>query len=88
VNNDPKKIIDNSDLKLYAFLYDVLKEIPGTQFDIATAFFKIQVYAFIKENIQAVKGYRLLLGKAPDIRSETTLNPFAGFCRIKNSLKT
>ncbi len=69
----PRKIIDNSDLKLSAFLNDVLKEIPGTQFDIATAFFNIQAYAFIKENIQSVKGFRLLLGKAPDIRSETTL---------------
>ena len=34
----PKKIIDNSDIKLSAFLNDVLKEIPNTNFDIATAF--------------------------------------------------
>lgn len=44
----PKKIIDNSDIKLSAFLNDVLREIPNTQFDIATAFFNIQAYAFIK----------------------------------------
>src|SRR4030065_845408 len=67
----PKKIIDNSDVKLSAFLNDVLKEIPNTHFDIATAFFKIQAYALIKENIQGVKGFRLLLGRAPEIRSET-----------------
>ncbi len=69
----PKKIIDNSDVKLSAFLNDVLKEIPNTHCDIATAFFNIQAYAFIKDNLQGVKRFRLLLGKAPEIRSETTL---------------
>ncbi len=69
----PKKIIDNSDVKLSTFLNDVLKEIPNTQFDIATAFFNIQAYALIKENIQGVKRFRLLLGKAPEIKNETTL---------------
>ncbi|MEW6416629.1 MAG: hypothetical protein AB1480_00705 [Nitrospirota bacterium] len=69
----PKKIIDNSDVKLSAFLNSVLQEIPNTQFDIATAFFKIQAYALIKDSIQGVKGFRLLLGRAPEIRSETTL---------------
>jgi superfamily II DNA or RNA helicase len=69
----PKKIIDNSDVKLSTFLNDVLKEIPNTHFDIATAFFNIQAYALIKDNIQGVKSFRLLLGRAPEIRSETTL---------------
>ncbi len=69
----PKKIIDNSDIKLSTFLNDVLKEVPNTQFDIATAFFSIQAYAFIKDNVQGVKRIRLLLGKAPEIRNETTL---------------
>lgn len=69
----PKKIIDNSDVKLSAFLNDVLKEIPDTAFDIATAFFNIQAYDFIKESIKGVKRFRLLLGKAPEIRSDVTL---------------
>ncbi|HCX90394.1 MAG: hypothetical protein COW04_02485 [Deltaproteobacteria bacterium CG12_big_fil_rev_8_21_14_0_65_43_10] len=60
----PKKIIDNSDVRLSAFLNSVLEEIPNTQFDIATAFFNIQAYALIENNIQGVKGFRLLLGKA------------------------
>jgi len=62
----PRKIIDNSDLKLSTFLNRVLEEIPDTQFDIATAFFNIQAYALIKDNIQGVKGFRLLMGKTPD----------------------
>lgn len=69
----PRKIIDNSDLKLSTFLNSVLEEIPDTQFDIATAFFNIQAYALIKDNIQGVKGFRLLLGRAPEIRNEATL---------------
>src|SRR3990170_2417071 len=69
----PKKIIDNSYVKLSAFLNDVLKEVPNTQFDIATAFFNIQAYGFIKDNVRGVQGFRLLLGKAPEIKSETTL---------------
>jgi hypothetical protein len=69
----PRKIIDNSDLKLSTFLNSVLEEIPDTQFDIATAFFNIQAYALIKDNIRGVKGFRLLLGRAPEIRNEATL---------------
>lgn len=69
----PKKIIDNSDVKLSTFLNDVLKEIPNTHFDIATAFFSIQAFALVKDNIQGVKGFRLLLGRTPEIRSEDTL---------------
>jgi len=69
----PKKIIDNSNVKLSTFLNSILEEIPETQFDIATAFFNIQAYSFIKDNIQGVKRFRLLLGKAPKIKNDITL---------------
>ena len=69
----PKKIIDNSDLKLADFLNAVLKEIPDTCFDIATAFFNLKAYAFIRDNLKGVKHFRLLLGKAPEIRNDNTL---------------
>lgn len=69
----PKKIIDNSDIKLSTFINSVLQEIPNTHFDIATAFFNIQAYALVKDNIQDVNCFRLLLKKAPEIRSEATL---------------
>jgi len=38
VSTIPKKIIDNSDVKLADFLNRILKEIPEKQLDIATAF--------------------------------------------------
>lgn len=69
----PKKIIDNSDITLSAFLNSVLIEVPNTKFDIATAFFNLQAYAYVKDNIQGVNRFRLLLGKAPEIRNDDTL---------------
>ena len=69
----PKKIIDNSDVTLSAFLNSVLAEIPNTNFDIATAFFNLQAYAYVKDNMQGVKRFRLLLGKAPEIKNDDTL---------------
>jgi superfamily II DNA or RNA helicase len=69
----PKKIIDNDDIKLSVFLNSVLEEIPETRLDIATAFFDIQAYELIKDNLNGTKRFRLLLGRAPEIRNETTL---------------
>lgn len=45
----PKEITDNSEgNKLVSFLNNVLKKIPKTNFDIATAFFNIQAFAISK----------------------------------------
>lgn len=59
----PQKIIDNSNVRLATFINEVLKEIPDTQIDIATAFFNIRAFAFVKDNIQDVRCVRLLPGK-------------------------
>lgn len=70
----PKQIIDNSKgNKLVDFLNNVLKDNPKTNFDIATAFFNIQAYEMVKDNLDRVKRFRLLLGSTPEIRSERTL---------------
>ncbi|MEN6554190.1 MAG: helicase-related protein [Methanobacterium sp.] len=67
-------IIDNSEgNKLSNFLNLALKESQGTRFDIATAFFNIQAFAMIKDNLSGVESFRLLLGKAPDIHNDVTL---------------
>ncbi|MCF6147568.1 MAG: hypothetical protein E3K37_02805 [Candidatus Kuenenia sp.] len=62
----PQKIIDNSNVKLATFINGVLKEIPNTQIEIATAYFNIRAFAFIMNNIQDVRCFRLLPGKAPE----------------------
>jgi len=70
----PKEIIDNSEgNKLVTFLNDILKENSGSNFDIATAFFNIQAYAMVKDNLKGLKRFRLLLGRTPEIVSEKTL---------------
>lgn len=73
----PKEIIDNSKgNKLVSFLNDVLKD-EGKKgkgnLDIATAFFNIKAFVMLKENLEGVKKFRLLLGKAPEIENEKTL---------------
>ena len=70
----PKEIIDNSEgNKLVSFLNDALKENPKTKLDIATAFFNIEAFAMIKDNLNGVERFRLLLGKTPEIQNEKTL---------------
>ncbi|GFP38001.1 hypothetical protein HKBW3S44_01681, partial [Candidatus Hakubella thermalkaliphila] len=69
----PKKIIDNSDTTLKDFLNEVLAVQPGTRLDITTAFFSLQAYAMVKDNLGQVRRFRLLLGKAPEILTDATL---------------
>lgn len=69
----PKKIIDNSEITLANFLNEVMAVQPEGRLDIATAFFNLDAYAMVKENLGGLKRFRLLLGKAPEIRSNTTL---------------
>jgi len=69
----PPRIIDNDELKLSNFLNEVLKASSDTKFDIATAFFNISAYALIKNNLDGVSRFRLLLGKVPEMGNEKTL---------------
>ena len=69
-----KEIIDNSDgNKLVSFLNDALKEYGKGNFDIATAFFNIGAFAMIKDNLDHSVKFRLLLGKTPEIKNDSTL---------------
>lgn len=73
----PKEIIDNSEEnRLVSFLNNTLKENPKTKLDIATAFFNIEAFAMIKDNLNGVERFRLLLGKTPEIQNEKTLGDF------------
>jgi hypothetical protein len=70
----PREIIDNSeDNKLLTFLRDFLGEHKNGNCDIATAFFNIQANAMVKDELNGLKKFSLLLGKAPEIESEYTL---------------
>lgn len=70
----PNEIIINSpENNLLNFLKDSLKENHNTNFDIATAFFEIKAYGLIKEELDGIKNFRLLLGKIPEMRTTSTL---------------
>jgi superfamily II DNA or RNA helicase len=69
-----EEIIDNSDgNKLVSFLNDALKENRRGNFDVASAFFNIGGFAMIKDNLDQLVKFRLLLGKAPEIENNITL---------------
>jgi len=69
----PKKVIDNSKMTLANFLSEVLKSSKDPNLDIATAFFNIKAYELIKEEINGLKHFRLLLGKSIDLKEKVTL---------------
>ena len=70
----PNEIIDNSPKnKLLDFIKNSLQENKNPNFDIATAFFDIQAFGLIKDELKGVKRFRLLLGKVPEMRTKSTL---------------
>lgn len=70
----PSEIIDNSsENNLLKFLKDSLKDNQHSDFDIATAFFEIKAYGLIKDELEGVEKFRLLLGKMPEMRTNSTL---------------
>lgn len=62
-----ENIVDNNNTKLSFFLNKVLSLEPDTHFDIATAFFNVEGFALVKENMGKLKKFRLLLGKTPEL---------------------
>jgi len=62
-----ENIIDNSNTRLSVFLNKILKLEPNTNFDIASAFFNVEGFALVKENLNNVTKFRLLLGKTPEL---------------------
>ncbi len=68
-----REIIDNSeDRKLVTYLKEKLKE-NNDGFDVATAFFNIEAFSMVKEELDGVDHFRLLLGKTPEFDNDRTL---------------
>ncbi len=66
-------IIDNtSDNTLKGFLNHALKDY-SSNLDIASAFFNIEAFEMVRQNLKGVKHFRLLLGKVPEIKTNSTL---------------
>ena len=62
-----ESIVDNNNIKLSVFLNKVLHLDPKTNLDIATAFFNVEGFALVKEKLEGVTKFRLLLGKTPEL---------------------
>ena len=60
-------ILDNQKTTLGSYLQEMLKTNPNSNFDIATAFFEVGAYSIVKDQLDSVKHFRLLLGKSPDL---------------------
>jgi len=68
-----QEIIDNSEgKKLVDFLKEKLEE-NQREFDVATAFFNTKAFSMLKEELDGVERFRLLLGKSPELNNDRTL---------------
>lgn len=67
------EIIDNSENnKLVDFLQNKLEE-NKNNFDVATAFFNIEAFSMVRDELEGVERFRLLLGKSPEFENDRTL---------------
>lgn len=82
----PKRVIDNSDVKLSDFLSQVMTVSQSTNLDIATAFFNIKAYELVQKEIDGIKKFRLLLGKSPELLKEITLGEKL-LCDVKREIE-
>jgi len=83
----PREIIDNSeDNKLSTFLKEKLKDPKDANFDVATAFFNIGAYAILRKELGGVSSFRLLLGRAPEIKTDRTFGDEL-LSRVKNEIE-
>ena len=82
----PKRVIDNSDVKLSDFLSQVMTVSQSTNLDIATAFFNIKAYELVQKEIDRIKKFRLLLGKSPELLKEITLGEKL-LCDVKREIE-
>lgn len=82
----PRRVIDNSDVKLSDFLNQVMTASQSTDLDIATAFFNIKAYELVQKEIDGVKKFRLLLGKSPELLKEITLGEKL-LCDVKREIE-
>lgn len=58
-------VIDNGTVKLGDVLSHLLTQRAHHTFDVATAFFNVGAFAVLRDGLQGLKGFRLLLGAEP-----------------------
>lgn len=58
-------VIDNQGVRLADVLNDLLAQSGGKPLDVATAYFAVSGYRLVKNNVEGVGAFRLLLGSEP-----------------------
>lgn len=70
-------VIDNQRYKLADVLNAVMQNGAGHSLDIASAYFSISGFRLLRENLQALRSFRLLLGFQPQEAKDVGLRPSA-----------
>jgi hypothetical protein len=68
-------VIDNTEVSLTNVLDELLKQYREQSLDTATAYFNVGGYGLIKEGLQTLGSFRLLLGEAPEGAERIGLRP-------------
>ncbi len=68
-------VIDNQAQKLADVLNSIMAAHAGASLDIATAYFSITGYRELRENLEKLRNFRLLLGFEPQVGKDVGLDP-------------
>ena len=68
-------VIDNTAVTLADILTALLRQYVGQSLDTATAYFNVGGFSLIKEGLQTLGSFRLLLGEAPEGAERIGLRP-------------
>lgn len=68
-------VIDNTEITLSDILTGLLRRYVGQSLDTATAYFNVGGFSLIKEGLQTLGSFRLLLGEAPEGTERIGLRP-------------
>src|SRR5438105_4774286 len=70
-------VIDNQDHRLADVLNDLLARGSGRPLDVASAYFALSGFRLVRERLQQVGAFRLLLGAEPQTGTDVGLRPSA-----------
>jgi len=70
-------VIDNQQHRLVDVLNAILKEHAGKSLDIATAYFNVQGYSLLRDGLEQLGSFRLLLGDEPGSGIDLGISPAA-----------
>jgi len=78
-------VIDNREHRLVDILNELLKEFQSRSLDIATAYFTVRGFELLREGLEEIGSFRLLLGAEPRMAEHIGLRPDAA--RIPTRLR-